>query len=389
MNTNFIEKKFILNKNLSDCEQRNKYVFVSSIIGIIANIFLSIVKILLGIITKSISILGDGINNMSDCATSLITLIGLKLSMKPCDKEHPFGHARIEYITGFIISFVIMYVGFELLTSSIDKIFNATKITFNNVTIVILIVSIFIKFWLYVFNKKIGRKINSKTIIGVSRDAFNDMFITIGTLISLLIFNYFKINIDGYIGIIISIFIFKCAYDLAKSTLSPIIGEAPSKVMIKKIYEDIIKYDGVLGVHDLIVHNYGINKYFASIHIEFDSKSSFVEVHEIADKIERDFEDKGINIVVHADPIVVGDKEFNKYLKIIKKEVHKIDKTLSIHGFRFVKINNDIKLLFDVVKPWELNMTINELKKTIDINLKKINKNFVCIIRIDEYYNEY
>lgn len=386
--TNFIDKYFINGKNFTKQEERQKYATISSIVGIVANILLSISKMLCGLIFSSISVLGDGINNLSDCGTSAITLVGFKLSGKPADKEHPFGHARIEYVSGFMVSFVILFVGFQLFLSSFDKVINPSELKPNTLTTTILIISMLVKFWLYIFNKKIGDLINSATIIGVAKDSFNDIFITLGVLFSSGIYYFYNLNLDGHIGVLISILVAKSGVDLLKDTLSPIIGEAPDPEFIKEIYEKIMAKKDVLGVHDLIVHTYGEDKYFASVHVEFDSKLEFITCHEISDEIEREFEELNINIVVHADPVLTDSKEFDEYKQLVVHVINNIDTKLDLHGFRYIKQEDNIKLLFDVVRPTEISITQKDLIKLISNDINKINDKFICIIRIDENYNE-
>lgn len=386
---NLIEKYFIKGKNYNKQQQRQKYATISSIVGIFANIFLSISKIICGIMFSSISILGDGINNLSDCGSSAITLVGFKLSSKPADKEHPFGHARIEYISGFIVSFIILFVGFQLFLSSFSQILSPTTIEANILIGYVLVFSIIIKSWLYVFNKKIGETINSQAIIAVSKDSFNDIFITLGVLISSSIYYFYNINIDGYVGVLIAILVSKSGYDLAKDTLSPIIGEAPNPDFIKEVYQAIMDKKDVLGVHDLIVHSYGEDKCFASVHVEFDAKIEFLACHEIADEIERDFEKLGIQVVVHCDPVVTDSKEFDEYKQLVLEVLTNINPNLKFHGFRYIKFSDNIKLLFDVVPPNNINLTSNELIDLICSNFKKINQNCICVIRVDENYNNF
>ncbi|MFI3249591.1 MAG: cation diffusion facilitator family transporter [Eubacteriales bacterium] len=383
----YFEKKFVL--GYQENEQRTRYATLSSMIGIVSNLVLSLLKIFCGILFSSIAVLGDGINNLSDSGTSIITLVGFRLSAKPADKKHPFGHARVEYISGFLVSFVILFVGFQLFLTSYDKIRNPVEIVSSGLTTLILLGSIFVKYWLYRVQEKIGTTIRSTAILGVAKDSFSDIFITLGVLISSLIYARFDLNLDGYIGIFISILVAKTGYDLAKDTLSPIIGEAPDPEFIKGIYSEIMSREKVLGVHDLVVHHYGENRYFASVHVEFDANITFVACHEIADQLERDFEDKGIQIVVHTDPVVTDSAEFEYYKNTVKSVLEGIYPTLNMHGFRYIQSGKEIKLLFDVVRTCELEKTSQELMVEISEKLRTMNKNFVCIIRVDEHYNSF
>lgn len=386
---NFIEKHFITGKNYTKQEERQKYATLSSIVSIIANLLLSISKIICGVIFHSISVLGDGINNLSDCGSSAVTFIGFKLSGKPADKEHPFGHDRIEHVSGFIVSFIVLFVGFELLLSSLEKVFSPVEVEPNMLTTFILAFSMSVKYWLYLFNKKIGDLINSNTIIGVAKDSFNDIFITLGVLVSSGVYYFYNVNIDGYVGVIIALLVAKSGYDLAKDTLSPIIGEAPDPEFIKDIYELIMKKEQVLGAHDLIVHTYGEEKKFASVHVEFDAKIEFMACHEIADEIERDFENLGIQVVVHCDPVVTDSKEFDEYKQLVLDTLNNIDANLNFHGFRYIKQENNIKLLFDIVRPNNLDLTTNELIDLINKDFNNINPKFILVIRVDENYNSF
>ncbi len=385
--TNFIINTFVLNKKSSQSVSRKKYVMVCSIVGIISNVFLSICKILCGALFFSISILGDGINNLSDSGSSIITLIGFKMSEKPADREHPFGHARLEYISGFIISFVILFVAGQLFLSSFDKIINPIEFELTILSVIVLVFSMAIKFWLYLFNRQIGNTINSKAIIGVSKDALNDIFITLGVLVSSAIYYFFNINLDGYVGALLALIIAKSGLELAKDTLSPIIGEAPDKKFISDISNKIMTYEKVLGIHDLIVHSYGEEKYFATVHIEFDAKLEFIVCHEIADKIERDFEKTGIQLVVHSDPVLTDNKQFDEYKNAVITVLKNIDNSLGLHGFRYIETDDGTKLLFDVELPNNITLSPESLIELIQKNINSTYENFECIIRVDKNYN--
>lgn len=386
--TNFIEKKFILDSSLNERQQRMRYATVSSVIGIGFNLILSMTKMICGILFSSISVFGDGLNNLSDCATTGITFVGFKMSEKPPDKEHPFGHARVEYISGFLVSFVISFVGFELFLSSLEKIFNPTPPQASKLMFSILLLSMVVKFWLFLFNKQIGKRIQSTAMLAVAKDSFNDIFITLGVIISNGVYSYFSINLDGYIGILIAIMVAKSGFDLAKDTLSPIIGEAPKPEFIKEIHDEILSFDKVLGIHDLMVHSYGENRYFVSVHVEFDAKMQFVVCHEIADEIERHFESRDIQIVVHSDPVVTDSLEFNQYKEMVELALKTVDDSINLHGFRYIKVEQELKFLFDVVRPSGFHLSGQELVDAIKTEISKEEGNFICIIRIDEHYNE-
>lgn len=386
--TNFIIKKFIVRDDLEEKEQRARYGYFSGITGVIFNILLSVTKMFCGFLFASISVLSDGINNLSDAGSSIITLVGFKMAEKPADEEHPFGHARMEYVSGFVVSCIIVFVGLNLLVSSVKKIISPTEMEVNVLVICVLIISIIIKAWLFHFNKKVSTITNSKTILGVAIDSRNDIFITLGVLISIVIYLKFNVNLDGFVGAILSALILKSGIEIAKDTISQILGEAPSKDFITEICKEIHSYDYVLGVHDVIVHSYGYGRHFVSAHVEFDSKLDFVLCHEIADKIERDFHEKNIYVVVHSDPVDTSCEISNKYKKIVLNVIYNIDNNLKLHDFRVVKLDESINLIFDVVLPASAKISPENLKEKIKSDIKNVDTNCNAIIQIDRHYNE-
>lgn len=384
---NFIINKFIENKDCDELYKRARYANVSSIIGIILNLFLSISKIFCGVFFNSTSVLGDGLNNLSDATSSVVAMLGFKMSLKPADKDHPFGHARMEYISGLIISFIIMFIGYELITSSFVKIFNKTDIQYSNIILVTLIISMIIKFWLYKFNNKIAKIINSTTIKATASDSINDVFITAGVLFSILIYKIFNINIDAYVSIILGVLIIKSAIDIIKDTLSKLLGEAPNSDFVQSVKEKILSYENVLGIHDLIVHAYGYGKNFASVHVEVDYKIDSLITHELSDEIERDFKKNGLNLVVHIDPIITDCEESNKYKKIVIDIIEKIDTSLTIHDFRVVFGGEFSNLIFDIVIPCEVKISDDEIIEKIKVKIKERCPECYVIIEIDKHYN--
>ncbi|MFI3114989.1 MAG: cation diffusion facilitator family transporter [Clostridia bacterium] len=383
--TKFIINRFVLKNDLSDFELRQRYAYVSSIVGIFCNILLSVLKIACGVIFNTISILGDGLNNLSDAISSVITLVGFKISEKPADKKHPFGHARMEYVSGFTISFLITFVGCELILSTFRNDF---KPVFSTISIAILIISIVSKLWLYVFNKKIAETIKSKTILATAKDSLNDVFITFGVLVTSVIYEFLEINLDSIVAIILGVIIIKFGIEIIREMLSLLIGEAPDKDFIKFIYEEISKFDNVLSAHDLIVHSYGYSKSFVSIHIEMDVEFGFLESHEVAEQIENYFKEKEINIVIHVDPVILNSKENDEYKQIVLNILEKIDSRLTMHDFRAVFKISQKKLSFDVVLPNDLDMTENELTQQIKREIFKIDDTIYVEIQIDCNYND-
>ncbi len=386
--TTYIIEKFILSSRKNDNDNfRQRFGYVASIVGIISNGILSFVKILCGLLFGSISILGDGVNNLSDSASSIVTLIGFKIAEKPADKEHPFGHARMEYISGLIVAFIIMYISIELFISSIDKIINPSSIEVSPLIVVILIVSIIVKMWLYSFNKEVSDRIQSKTILGVAKDSLNDVIITAGVLTSIVIYHFFNWNLDGFVGVLLSILILKSGIDIAKDTLSPLLGEAPDEAFIREINDKLLSYEYVLGIHDLIVHNYGHNRTFLSVHLEFDSEFNLILCHEIADKIERNFEKENLNIVIHIDPVTLNDEVTDHYKYLVEDVITSIDNRISMHDFRLVQADNIHNLIFDIALPCEVSLEVDEVKNIITKNILAIDPSCKTIIRVDKHYN--
>lgn len=306
---NLLAKLFIKDhENTSDPAVRERYGKLAGIVGIISNLLLCIMKILTGIISGSIAIVADGINNLADASSSIITLVGFKLASQPEDEEHPYGHARIEYVTGLVISIVIIIIGFQLFRSSLDKILHPQPLVFSITTIIILVVSILIKLWQSRFNISLGRKINSVTLIATGADSRNDVISTTAVLISVLVFQYTDLQIDGYMGCLVAVFIVWSGYQLVKETSSPLLGEAPEPELVDAIMEAISREPDILGTHDLRVHNYGPGKTFASIHAEVDARGSLVEVHDMIDRVEHAVQDAlHIELVIHMDPVTIDD----------------------------------------------------------------------------------
>lgn len=386
----FLGKIFIKDyKNYNDDKVRNAYGVLGSILGIIANIFLSISKVVIGFLTSSIAVIADGINNISDTASSSISLIGFKLSKRPADKEHPFGHARMEYISSLIISFIIIFVGIQLIITSIDKI-SANGVTdINLLTYVILSVSIFVKICLSIYYKIWGKKINSSSLKAVSFDSFNDVIATSVILICALISQFCGINLDGYAGVGVAVFIIYSGIKLTVSTLNPLLGEKPDKELVKKICQKISEYNDILGIHDLVIHNYGPNKYFASLHAEVDSKTDIMSSHELIDMVERELSTDNLKVLIHMDPINTDDELTNNFKDIVEKVVLEINPNMSIHDFRIVVGTKRKNLIFDLVIPTDTKFDQNHLTNLIQSKVQEINIECFVVICFDQNYVNY
>ncbi len=388
--TKLITKIFLKNKDANTPSGREYYGRVAGLVGIICNLLLSILKFVIGSIANSVSITADATNNISDAGSSIVTLVGFRLSEKPADEDHPYGHARIEYITGLIISFLILLVGFETLKGSFMKILNPEESVFRWVTIIILVSSIIVKLWLSSFNKTLGKAINSKTLEATATDSRNDCISTAAVLFATLLDHFTGINLDGFIGVGVAILILVSGVSLVKETVGPLLGQAPSKEIFEMIESGILKYDNVLGVHDLMVHSYGPGSYFASAHIEMDAKINVLVCHDIMDTIERDFKDNhNIHLVVHLDPTVLDCEETNELKELVKDILYEIDPVITFHDFRVVVGETAKNVLFDIVVPPKYKYSDDELTIMIKDRIKTAGKgNLYAVILVDKSYGQ-
>lgn len=369
----------------STAEKRAKYGFISGIVGVIANLFLSISKIVIGLFTASLSIMADGFNNLSDMASSIVSIIGFKISRKPADKEHPFGHARSEYIAGLVIAFIILFLGAMLCFESVKKIIAGEGQEFSIIAIIILGASILIKLSLGFFNLRLAKKIESPTIRAVATDSFNDCIATSAVLISLIISHFAGVNLDGYMGILVAIIIFIAGIKTLKEMLSPLMGENIAESKKEEIENSINAYDGVLGVHDLIVHSYG-KTYFASAHVEMDASINPLESHDVIDNIERDFMKRGLKLVLHYDPVEKGNERVEQYKQMVKDIVSEINPNYKIHDFRAVFGPSHKNLIFDLVLPFDKKIDENKVVSTICSKITDIDPTLFAVIDVDREF---
>lgn len=369
---------------------RNKYGYLAGMVGIFANLLLFLVKFSVGMITSSIAVTADAFNNFSDMASSIITIIGFKIASKPADKEHPFGHGRVEYISALIVAFMVMLVGVQFIQSSIKRILNPVSITFEMVPFILLLISIFIKFWLSRFNKLVGDKIDSSALKAASVDAMGDVFTSSCVVVSFLATRFTSLPIDGYIGILVSLAILYAGFSLVKETISPLLGEAPDEELVKAINQGVLSYDHVTGVHDLIIHNYGVGKCMASIHAEIPANIDIMKIHDIIDEAEREISKKlNIYLVIHMDPICVETEEITEAREEVENILEDYPFVKSIHDFRIVGDDEKKNLIFDiVVNPGDIGKDISEddLKKEIGKKIKKVHPQYKSIITVDREY---
>lgn len=386
--TNWIIRFFIKDhENTTDPAVRERYGRVSSVVGILCNVLLFGAKMLIGTLANSIAITADAVNNLSDAGSSVITLVGFKLSAKPADKEHPYGHARIEYITGFIISVIILLLSLELIRSSVGKIIQPEPIRFSVVAIVVLELAIVAKLWLGLFYRKMGRIIQSTALVAASADSINDVLATGAVLVAAIFARLTGIQIDGYMGLAVALFILFSGIGLIRKTLSPLLGEAPDEDLVRRIEEKIKSYDGVIGFHDLVIHNYGPDRCFATVHLEVPAERDFLESHHIVDAIEKDFStEMNIHMVVHMDPVVTGDEQLDRLKAVVEDIVKDIDPELSMHDFRAVLGRQQPKLIFEVTVPPSFKADNEELIHRIRQAIQRYNPHYESVITLDRNY---
>ena len=377
------------NSDVTDDKVRNSYGVFGGIVGILVNALLFIIKLSVGLLVSSIAIMADAFNNLSDAASSLITILGFKLSSKPADREHPFGHGRIEYLSALIVAFMVMLVGVQFIKSSFERIINPTPVTFELVPFILIFISIFLKVWLSKFNKFVGEKIDSAALKASSIDALGDVFTSTCVAISFLAAKFTSFPIDGYIGMVVALFIVYSGFSLVKDTISPLLGEAPDPKLVNSIKEMVLSYENILGTHDLIIHNYGPGKCMASIHAEIPSDISVVAIHEIIDTAEREISTTlKIYLVIHIDPICIIEGEVKEAYEEILSLITQYDFIESIHDFRVVGEGEVKNLIFDIVvnSLKKYPITDSELIDKFSKGVQKLHPYYNCIITIDKNF---
>ena len=358
---------------------------LSGIVGIVCNILLFFGKIIIGTLSGSVSITADAMNNLSDAASSIVTLIGFKLSESPADEAHPYGHARFEYLSGLAVAAIVIVIGFELFKSSVEKIFAPSPIDFSPVAALVLILSILVKLWLSLFNRKLGKQINSSALLATSVDSRNDVIATGAVLIASAIEAVSGVSVDGFMGLAVAIFILYSGVMLARETISPLLGEAASPELQAFIVKHVSNNPKVLGYHDLMVHDYGPGQRFASIHVEMDRNEDPMLCHDIIDNIERELlEDHHIHLVVHYDPVITDDPELTRIHQVVDSILTEFDHRLHTHDFRMVDGPGHTNLIFDIVLPSDLAKNEKAIKAHLDTALKeKETKTYYTVITFD------
>ncbi len=386
--TSLLIKLFVKDSENPENESvRVRYGILSGVVGIILNVILSIFKMIFGAITRSVSIVADGANNIFDAISSIISLAGFKISGKPADKDHPFGHGRIEYVSALILAFVILTMGVELIKSSIDKFSNPEQVIFSIPAVVVLVFSILAKIWLAAFNKTIGKKINSVSVNAVVADSIGDIAATTCSLIALVASKFTALPIDAVMGIIVAGVVIYAGIGIVKDTLGPLLGEPPEKEAVDELEKLVLSYDGVIGIHDLVLHGYGHGKVYGSLHAEVPSDGDMIHVHDMIDLIEKDIKERlGMEVSIHMDPVLVGDEMTDKYKKMTTGILKEISSELTFHDFRIVVGPTHTNLIFDVVIPYGMKMTEHEIKENIDKKIRKNSENIFTVITFDRSY---
>ena len=366
--TKLLLKLFIKNhENGADPTVRAKVGKLSGVVGILANALLCAGKLFVGTVSGSVSITADAMNNLSDAATSIVTLIGFKLAEQPADEDHPYGHARYEYLSGLAVAAMVLVIGFELAKSSLDKILHPASVTFSIPMVIVLVGSVLVKLWLSLFNTRLGKHIDSGALLATAADSRNDVISTLAVLAAALVEKFSGYRVDGYMGMAVAIFIFYSAVQLAKETISPLLGESASPELAKVIAEMLEKEPRVLGFHDLMVHDYGPGQRFGSLHVEMDQAEDPLSCHELIDDLERlCLETHNIHLVIHYDPVVVGDPEQDSLRQTVADALQSVDTRLNLHDFRLVRGSGHTNLIFDVALPTDLNGREKEIRMVID-----------------------
>jgi cation diffusion facilitator family transporter len=372
-------------ENIKSSAVRRAYGTLVSVVGIIMNLVVAIGKIAVGLVFGAISLAGDGINNLSDAGSQIISLVSFKLAAKPADRHHPFGHARIEYVASMIVSFFVLLVGWNLLRESVDKLFgNLGETRFSWLMIIVLAVSIVVKVWLFIFNRKVAAKIDSSVMKATAADSLSDAGASTAVLIAMLIYKFTSVDIDGYMGVAVAIVIFIAGVKILNDTKNSILGEAPSEEVIEGIKTIVAEFPGALGIHDMVVHSYGPGRFIANLHIEVDGSKDIFESHDMIDLIEKRLnQELGILSNIHMDPIVVDDEENDRMKAFVIAQVKAVDKRMDIHDFRFVKGKTHTNLLFDISAPFEMTMNNAEILEAVQNNISGVNSSYFIVANVD------
>ena len=384
--TNLLLRLFVKDhENTSDPGVRAKIGSMSGAVGILSNVLLFGFKLLAALLSGSVSIMADALNNLSDASGSIVTLVGFRLADRPADDKHPFGHARFEYLSGLAVSVLIILIGFELAKSSLDKILHPAAVEFTWVTAVVLIASVGVKSWMFLFNRSLGNRIHSASLHATAADSRNDCIATSAVLLAAVVERLTSLRVDGWMGIAVAVFILYSGWNLARETISPLLGENADEELRRKIVDYIASQPRVLGYHDLMVHDYGPGQRFASLHVEMDKNEDPLACHELIDDMEREcLKSHNVHLVIHYDPVVTDDPELTRLREAVKSLLAIKDPRLTIHDFRMVPGEGHTNLIFDVALPLELRGQENELKEALEQALSALDgRRYYCVITFD------
>ncbi|MFR6310340.1 MAG: cation diffusion facilitator family transporter [Hominenteromicrobium sp.] len=371
-------------KNTEDPAVRDKCGRVAGAVGIVTNFLLFLMKIIVGTVFHSVSVTADAVNNLTDSGSSVVTLIGFKMASKPADEKHPFGHARIEYLSGVIVSFIVIFLGLQLGMSSIEKIITPEENALTPVALVVLVISILAKLWQCLFYRKVGRMIKSESVEATSKDSRNDVIATSVVLLGAVITMLTGVNLDGYMGAAVALFIVFSGVQLTISTADPLLGQAPEGELVQTITEKMLSYPGIIGMHDLAVHNYGVGRCFASAHCEVDAKNDILVSHDLIDNIERDFSrDLGIHMVIHLDPVIVGDARTDALHCKVQSLVTALYPTVTIHDFRVIWGVTHSNIVFDAAVPFAVKDSDAVITQKVEAEIQKLDPDYRTVVTID------
>lgn len=388
--TNLLVRLFVKNYTSAQLpEVRASYGKLSGLVGIICNVLLFGVKFFLGTLTGSVAITADAFNNLGDASSGIVSFLGFKMASRPADQEHPYGHARYEYLAGLTVCVLILVIGVELFKESFGKILHPEPVEFSWITVIVLGLAIGVKLWLACFNRTLGKRISSQTLLATAADSRNDVIAT-GTVIAATVLSHVtKLELDGYMGLCVALFILYSGVNLVKETLDPILGKAADEELVKEIEKRIMEYPGVFGTHDLMIHDYGPGRQFGSVHVEVAAEEDVLKSHDMVDNIERDFlRELNIHLIVHMDPIITKDESVRNLRHWLSGEVKKVHPELTIHDLRVVPGETHTNLIFDCVVPRGLSRSDEEIRQAIDLLVKETYPNYYCVITVDHSYTE-
>lgn len=385
--TDLLGKLFIKDRdNVTDKKVRGAWGTLVSVVGILLNVLLFAGKFTVGTLSGAVSIAADAWNNLSDAGSQLVSLVSFRLAAKPADHDHPFGYARIEYISSMIVAFLILLIGFDTAKEAIGKIIHPEKTEFSWISVIVLAASILVKLWIALFNKRVGQKIHSSVMEATASDSLSDVIATTAVLISLLVLKFTGFDPDAYLGVLVALLILRAGIEIMKDTMNSILGEAPDPEMVESVVNLVMSHEGALGVHDLMAHNYGPGCMVISLHVEVDGDVNIFDSHELIDDLENEIRrDLGFMATIHMDPIVTNDEETNANRAATAQKMKEIDERLMIHDFRMVKGKNHINLIYDISTPFDVKMTDAELRAAATAKMREVDPRFCSVITIDRY----